>query len=76
MQGDQSKREKIKQIINPDNVYSKIKYKNEIYCVNDYILIRPPESSDKNYLIGKLLSIISSNGINKYAYWPSVEIQW
>jgi len=73
---DVSKREKIRGLINPDNVYTKIKFKNEIYAVNDFILVRPPELSEKNYLIGKILRIISANGIDKYSYWPSVEVLW
>lgn len=74
--GELSKKEKINRIVSSDKIYSKIKFKNEIYCLNDYVLIRPPESSDKNYLIGKILSVIAFNGISKYSYWPSVEIQW
>lgn len=74
--GEKVKKDKVFELINPAHKYSKIKYKNEIYNLNDYILIKPPESSEKNYLIGKILKIISSNGIEKYPYWPCVEIQW
>jgi hypothetical protein len=63
------------QIINPTVGYKKIKYRNEVYTVNDCLLIRDPLVKD-GYLIARLLQIIPTNGIEKYPYWPSIQVQW
>jgi hypothetical protein len=65
----------VSQIVNPSVIYKKIKYRNEIYCVNDCLLIRDPLVKD-GYLIARLLQIIPMNGIEKYPYWPSIQVQW
>jgi hypothetical protein len=73
--GSDGKFEKVAQIINPTLLYKKIKYKNEIYNIDDCLLIRDPLVQD-GYLIAKLLEIIPINGIEKYPYWPAIRVQW
>jgi hypothetical protein len=67
--------EKVSRIICPSVIYKKIKYKNELYSINDCLLIRDPLVKD-GYLIAKLLQIIPNNGIEKYPYWPAIQVQW
>jgi hypothetical protein len=67
--------EKVAQVINPITNYTKIKYKNEVYSVNDCLLIKDPLVKD-GYLIARLLQILPTNGIEKYPYWPSIQVQW
>ena len=65
----------VSQIVNPEIIYKKIKYKNEIYNVDDCLLIKDPLVSE-GYLIARLLQIIPMDGIEKYPYWPSIQVQW
>ena len=67
--------DKVSKIISSSVNYKKIKYKNEIYSINDCLLIRDPLVKD-GYLIAKLLQIIPKNGIEKYPYWPGIQVQW
>jgi hypothetical protein len=66
---------KVSTIVPPNLNYDRIKYKNQIYKINDFLLIRDPLVPD-GYLITKLLSIIPTNGIEKYPYWPAIKVQW
>ena len=63
------------QALSPSDNNEKIKYKNELYSINDCLLIRDPLVKD-GYLIAKLLQIIPKNGIEKYPYWPAIQVQW
>ena len=65
--------QKIRKIVHPDTKYTKIKYKQDIYSLGDNLLVR--EGTD-SFLIGKLISIIPSNGNKQYSYWPTIEVQW
>ena len=67
--------EKVSAIVPPNVKYSRIKYKNRIYSIDDCLLIRDPLIPE-GYLIAKLLEIIPINGIEKYPYWPSIRVQW
>jgi hypothetical protein len=65
----------VSQIVSPSLGYKKIKYKNAVYSVDDCLLIRDPLVNE-GYLIAKLLQIIPMDGIEKYPYWPSIQVQW
>jgi hypothetical protein len=57
-------------IVNKSN-YKTIKYKNEYLDVGDYLII----NTENDSAIGKLVAILPSGGINKYPFWPSIEVQ-
>lgn len=63
----------IRKIVSLDQPYKKIKYKNEIYTLGDVLLIR---DVSEGFLIGKLIKVIPSNGIKKYPWWPTIQVQW
>jgi len=66
------KLEKVQKIVDYGKEYTKIKFKQDIYSVGDNLLIRDFDG----FLVGKLTRIITYNGIKKYPYWPTIEVQW
>ncbi len=66
---------KVSTIVPPNLNYDRIKFKNQIYKIDDCLLIRDPLVPD-GYLIAKLLEIIPIKGIEKYPYWPAIKVKW
>ena len=63
--------ESILKYISPEIKYNKFKYKNIIYSVGDGIVIK----KKSQFIIAKICKIIPINGILKFRYWPSKEVQ-
>ena len=55
-----------------DKKYTGFKYGGVIYKINDVLII----NSSDGELYGKLTSIIPRKGMEKYSFWPSIEVQW
>lgn len=70
---DNQKLQKIRKIVSPEVNYNKVKFRDEIYSIGDYLMIR--EEND-GFLVGKLVKIVQSGGIKKYPYWPTIQVQW
>jgi hypothetical protein len=70
---NEEKIQKIQKIVSPNVNYNKIKYKSDIYSIGDYLMVR---DVNDGFLIGKLIKIIQFNGMKKYPYWPSIQVQW
>lgn len=73
MKVDDFKFQKIKNIVSPDVIYNKIKFKSDIYTTGDTILVR---DLNEGFLVAKLNKIIQFNGFKKYPFWPTIEVQW
>lgn len=56
-----------------DQVFSKFKYKNQIFTVGDDIQIYD-ESNEP--LVGRIEKVIVFNGSSKYPHWPTIEVKW
>lgn len=67
------KLEKIQKFLNLSKSYQKIKFKQDFYSVGDNLLIR---DINENFLVAKLIKIISHGGNKKYPYWPTIEVEW
>jgi hypothetical protein len=65
--------EKIKAIVCPKTNYYRLKYKNKFYSVGDFVLLN--EKGRDEYVIAKLLRIVPINGIRRYSFWPTMEVQ-
>ena len=52
-------------------IYNKIKYKDELYALGDFLVLS--DSKEGSY-IAQLIKIFPSGGIAKYHYWPSIEV--
>ena len=67
----EKKLEKILNFISPDTKYMKFKYKTNLYSVGDNIIIK----SNDDYQVARIQRIIPINGILKFRYWPSIEVE-
>ena len=63
---------KIRKVIIPKKTYTSVKYKGSIYSIGDDIVFT---RNNGLHYIGKLLRIISENGIKNCPYWPSAELE-
>ena len=64
---------KVLKAIDSKKEYSTCKLKNTFYSIDDNVLIRDVTS---DILIGKIIKIHPMNGIKKYPYWPTIEVEW
>lgn len=64
--------EKTLKYISPHLHYKKIKYKKNIYSIGDNIIIK---NNNNDFYVAKITKIIPLNGIKKFSYWPSIEIE-
>jgi len=60
----------IKKFVSFNTHYKKLKYKNIIYTIGDHVLIK----TNTDFFIAKITRIVPLNGIMKYRYWPTIEI--
>ena len=49
------------------------KINNEVYSVGECVQIF---DEGQEHLVAKIIKILPANGIQKYSYWPTIEIQW
>jgi len=70
---NKKKLEQVKNVIDINTTYTKFKYNGEIYSVGDDVQICDYSSE---YLIAKIVKIHTTNGIMKYSYWPTIEVNW
>jgi hypothetical protein len=69
----EDKMQKIRKIVSPEINYNKVKYKSEVYTIGDCLLIR---DVNDGFLIAKLVKIVQCNGLKKYPWWPTIQVQW
>lgn len=70
---NKKKLEKVKALIDVNMTYKKFKYNGETYSVGDDVQICDYSSE---FLIAKIIKIHAINGITKYSYWPTIEVNW
>lgn len=63
----------IEEFISNDIPYTKFKYDNVIYKIGDCMFIK---DSNDTFSIGKLVKIISANGIKSLPFWPTIKVKW
>ena len=71
--GNISRQEKIRRIISSSIQYTKLKYNSKIYSIGDNVIVRDTSGL---YLVANIKKIIKSNGIKKYSFWPTMEVEW
>jgi hypothetical protein len=68
-----AKLQKIRRFVSPYLNYTKLKYKDEIYSLDDILMIR---DVNEGFLVAKLVKILGTGGNKKYSHWPTVQVQW
>jgi hypothetical protein len=43
------------------------------YSIGEIVLVKDASS---DFMIGKITKIVPQNGIKKYPYWPSIQVEW
>lgn len=74
MQVRNKDKKKIKDIIDCTLIYTKFKYQGVIYSIGDNVVVKDKRAKDNNQQIVKIASVIPSNGIDEYPFWPCIEV--
>lgn len=69
---NKSRLEVLKSIIDVNVEYNGFKFKNDIYYLNDDVVI----NIDNRTAIAKIIQIYPINGISENYIWPSIKVKW